>query len=60
MQVEQMAATEEVFHNWHLQVVQLGHPGQTVPTSGVMTAWPSTPGCQTYRGVRPGTLRPRQ
>lgn len=39
----------------HLPAAPPGHPGQTAPTSGATTAWPSTPGCQTYRGVRPGT-----
>ena len=39
----------------YLQAAQLGRPGQIAPTSDVMTAWQSTPGCQTYRGDRPGT-----
>lgn len=50
---------EEIrLHQKYLRAAQLGRPGQTAPTSGVTTAWRSTPGCQTYRGGRPNTWRP--
>lgn len=47
-----------IFYDEHLRVAPLGHLGRTAPTSGVTTAWPSTPGCQTYTGGPPSTSLP--